>query len=156
MTVLVLWQKKNHFFPGIWHKLFLRYMCKDENFCICVEPVSSSFIPCGVFQSETRSVPIITLPSTQNMSWKTPSRTLKKNWGMFKQCQKPTCVLGDYDEVSFSIENIEISENSSAKAQLVPGQPTQLAIRSEASQFSTSLPSVSQMTVMLFKPCAIM
>lgn len=59
-------------------------------------------------------------------------------------------MLGDYDEVSFSVESSEISEHSNAKAQLVPGLLAQLPVRSEANQFSTSLPPVSQMTGTLF------
>lgn len=104
-----------------------------------------------VFQSDTLRVPIITLPFTENMSWTTPPRTIKKKTEVcLKNVKKPICVLGDYDDISFSIENNKISEHNNAKAQLVPGLPVQLPISSEANQFSTSLPSVSQMTVILF------
>lgn len=58
-------------------------------------------------------------------------------------------MLGDHDEVSFSIESSEISESQNVKSQLVSGLLAQLG-KSESNQFSTSLPSVSQMRVSLF------
>lgn len=61
-------------------------------------------------------------------------------------------MLRDHDEVSFSIESSEISGYHilyCVKSQLVSGLLAELG-RNESNQFSTSSPSVSQMTVTLF------
>lgn len=80
--------KKHTFFCQVFYKSYYCNVCVQRLKLLHLWRAYEFLISRRVFQSDTWRVPIITLPFTENMSWTTPSRTVKKNWGMFKECQK--------------------------------------------------------------------